>query len=952
MESTIDEVLATLAGMGFELDQCQAAVDAGKVSVQDAVDWILQRGASNQPQRGQNTIPVRATPSLSLRAPNSMERSRAPGNTTSYPAFSLPPVGVENTIPAMVDENPSPGPEKDVVSRFSLSDNKREDKDRWEKQKRMEDTEWVKKNRKQEKEAKANILKEIQADREARKKRTSGSSTSDVSAQSTPAPTSPVKKTASNECLLQIRLPSGKVVREKFPSQSTLSSVISKLKESEPTLPGVDLVQPFPPKTFKESEDFDKTLVDLSLTPSASLVARLARDGPPTKIQRHEKSPEQSSTGAGSSSQDEAGASQSGHSEESVVKKVSHLTVKWGGKPEEEEMETSPPSRPDEPQMPNLREVAARHHEDGILPEVALPPAFMHRGGPPAGGPPLRLQDVGDNLLGPRRVAGQQRRVHFQDGRRVQGLVNGRMLAAMQNRGQRAVHHDWGEGQRLHIDEEGEDANREQDLNESPNPALAAAAALQRLQAVSPTSSPNKEGPGSDKPISPLSDLCFKCVLKNFKVNPDQHPMPANLEAVPPLVALRLIEELKSSGSLRPKVLQLFLPCRLHDLSLDCYKYTTNELLQCVGRHTFLTRLSVAACPLVTDQGLMALSNLKRLQLFNLCNNKQVTDKVFHLISELPSLTSLILDGTSVTDSGLGQLVSGCSKKLFNLSLNRTAVSDEGVVYLQNLPNLVSLGLEQTKIKHLKIISQLSRLRTLNIARNSIAEASEFRCLQEFSELMVLNVSQIDGLLGDAVLHFLSGLELKSLTLPDRHTTTDEGLRHIAGMPLHSLDLTDYIHITDKGIEHVGKIKSLQKLSLSNVKVTDGSMQHIAGLSELVDLNLDRTLITNEGARQLQSLPRLQELSLAGTGISSKFLKTGTLNKCIHLTHLNLSRTNVSSEGITCLTLPRLTHLNLDQTYVTVPIGDQLMKCPALQVIRLNGLKEPSRFYDVEEEED
>lgn len=81
-----------------------------------------------------------------------MQRSRAPGNMTSYPAFSLPPVGVENTIPAMVDENPSPGPEKDVVSRFSLSENKREDKDRWEKQKRMEDTEWFKKNRKEEKE--------------------------------------------------------------------------------------------------------------------------------------------------------------------------------------------------------------------------------------------------------------------------------------------------------------------------------------------------------------------------------------------------------------------------------------------------------------------------------------------------------------------------------------------------------------------------------------------------------------------------------------------------------------------------------------------------------------------------------------------------------------------------------------------------------------------------------
>lgn len=39
LQNSIDEVLATLAGMGFDIDKCQAAVNAGKVTVQAAVDW-------------------------------------------------------------------------------------------------------------------------------------------------------------------------------------------------------------------------------------------------------------------------------------------------------------------------------------------------------------------------------------------------------------------------------------------------------------------------------------------------------------------------------------------------------------------------------------------------------------------------------------------------------------------------------------------------------------------------------------------------------------------------------------------------------------------------------------------------------------------------------------------------------------------------------------------------
>ena len=36
---TIDSLLASLVSMGFELDRCQAAVNCGKLTVNEAIEW-------------------------------------------------------------------------------------------------------------------------------------------------------------------------------------------------------------------------------------------------------------------------------------------------------------------------------------------------------------------------------------------------------------------------------------------------------------------------------------------------------------------------------------------------------------------------------------------------------------------------------------------------------------------------------------------------------------------------------------------------------------------------------------------------------------------------------------------------------------------------------------------------------------------------------------------------
>lgn len=65
----------------------------------------------------------------------------------------MPPIGTEDMIPASIEEQTTSSNREDsqVVSRFSLRDDQKEDKDRWERKKREEDSSWFKENRKLEK---------------------------------------------------------------------------------------------------------------------------------------------------------------------------------------------------------------------------------------------------------------------------------------------------------------------------------------------------------------------------------------------------------------------------------------------------------------------------------------------------------------------------------------------------------------------------------------------------------------------------------------------------------------------------------------------------------------------------------------------------------------------------------------------------------------------------------
>lgn len=70
--------------------------------------------------------------------------------------------------------------------------------------------------------------------------------------------------------LPQIRLPSGESMRERFPADAPLRSVVEHITGRHPSLPSFSLVQGFPRKRFGEAE-LTCSLHSLGLTPNAAL---------------------------------------------------------------------------------------------------------------------------------------------------------------------------------------------------------------------------------------------------------------------------------------------------------------------------------------------------------------------------------------------------------------------------------------------------------------------------------------------------------------------------------------------------------------------------------------------------------------------------------------------------------------------------------------------------------
>ncbi|KAM9712730.1 uncharacterized protein ACNS7B_023178 [Menidia menidia] len=896
---TIGELFLILREMGFTEEQIQAAVQAGHFSVTDAAEWLLQGQYPRHKLVKQASQP----------AETAFSAFNPPKEAANASTSHTPPSDSRGSLVLRPQPCVQPSDQPPVESRI------KQDKSDFEEKERQRVAQEAREERRQKKQERDLVLKRIAEDRRTLQEKVQTSPVTETSPPSDQAQKlgGKIQTNVDNNCILMIRLPSGESMRERFSADAPLRSVVEHITGRHPSLPSFSLLQGFPRKRFGEAE-LACSLRSLGLTPNAALCIQTTppetpqdppRPAEPPPEAQHEPSPP-------------------------VFPPAPQL-------PEQEGAGGPDPVAP--PLLPNqLWEEAVNYAGiPGAAPSLSGPSHFWGRGQrlvPGEAADPAGLE--GDEDQGaeqePLPVLNGMPRLPYFPENRIRGGFEPR--------------HYWPEqGNRLR-DAPEEDAPDPEESGAPVAPVAAGLAAVERLQRAAQVDdhSASQGQPSPPKRPFRTPDVASLCALATratvHLMTAPSMQYSSSLAGLTPELAELLLNHMSREKLLRPRTLELFFGCPLQKFVLNCYPYSTNDLLRQLRAFTALKHLSLVSSSLITDAGLSILSNLVKLQYLNLASCSKLTDSCLQHITGLKSLCFLSLDQTKVSDAGMVPYLQSAPSCLTQLSLNQTAVTEATLAVLSTcVPQLRLLSIKQTKVMNVTALAELSGLQTLNLDGTGVTEGSLER-LGAHPSLSSLSLGGISGLDGDRTLQIISGLRLTHLTLPGRHTVTDGGLAFLSRLSLLTeVDLTDYTQVTDQGVAQLATMSRLKKLSLSNTQVTDSGLAALRGLQQLQELCLDRTAVSSGGAAALITrLPHLQVLGLASTQVGDSVVRKGLI-RCPQLIKVNLSRTRITDHGLKYLKHMHLAQVNLDGTGVTLMGIASLLSATNISSIRASNIR-------------
>ncbi|MEQ2170526.1 hypothetical protein GOODEAATRI_001072 [Goodea atripinnis] len=421
------------------------------------------------------------------------------------------------------------------------------------------------------------VLKRIAEDRKTLQEKNHTSSATDKSPPSCEGQKlgGKIQTNADDNCILMIRLPCGESMRERFSADAPLSSVVEHISGRHPSLPSFSLLQSFPRKRFGEAE-LACSLRSLGLTPNAALC-----------------------------------------------------------------IQTTPPETPQDPPSPADPPPAAPNEPPPCIfpqPQVPVPeeaealdPALVHRlpndlweeavnyAGIPRAGPPVS---------GPFHLWGQyQTSKTSSDGEARDWFLGTQTILEwklMKNQKERKVHHTF-----LTVLDAPEEDPADLEEGEGPEAHVAAGqAAVERLQRAALQEDPSASQGQPSPPKRPFRtpNVPSLCALAT-------HATVHLMTGLTPELAELLLNHISKVRLLRPRTLELFFGCQLQKFVLNCYPYSTNELLRQLRAFTALKHLSLVNSPLITDSGLSVLPSLVKLQSLNLASCSKLTDSCLQYIT-------------------------------------------------------------------------------------------------------------------------------------------------------------------------------------------------------------------------------------------------------------------------------------------------------------------------------
>ncbi|HVX09897.1 MAG TPA: protein kinase [Pirellulales bacterium] len=240
-----------------------------------------------------------------------------------------------------------------------------------------------------------------------------------------------------------------------------------------------------------------------------------------------------------------------------------------------------------------------------------------------------------------------------------------------------------------------------------------------------------------------------------------------------------------------------------------------------------------------TDEDLARLDELPTLKSIDIRNTSNATEGILteegilRFIQTHPFLTHIAVadhkeESLLLTDA---LLEAACEcPSLFSLTLRSTKLTDAGTVHLEKRANQLtqlfltsSINLTNLSLSHIKTLRHLTHL-SLNSPH--------------LTESALLDLPQLPNLQAFVVWGANAGDQLAS-RLADNHSLRQLGMA--------------YTKITDAGLEPISKMDTLLELDLTGAAISDAALPHLNRLKSLTFLHLDNTKLTRAGVDELRS---------------------------------------------------------------------------------------------------
>lgn len=282
----------------------------------------------------------------------------------------------------------------------------------------------------------------------------------------------------------------------------------------------------------------------------------------------------------------------------------------------------------------------------------------------------------------------------------------------------------------------------------------------------------------------------------------------------------------------------------------------------------------------------------------------RASDEQLRLLSRIPTLEELTLDGIAMTNRGM-EYVSKLIR-LRRLSIKNVGIRDDVLKHLANLPQLETLDLSHNvkltdaALEFLKPLTTLRELYVFNVSFRPVTIQDLNRallgCLIRSSEpettgtialrRSIVLPSKFMGKLtacswnacaaGEwvAVEPELSEVHVP-VTMATRLSLTNSDRYYLGDLEsFHPDDIQEIslegVLIEDKTLAFLGGLTGLRALDLSNTNITDAGLAHLAGLTALREFYLNNTHITDVGFEHLTNLRSLRRLEALGTSITGQ----------------------------------------------------------------------------------